>query len=235
VPEGLEIEDWARPSRGRIIISGNRPRRHEVYAIVTVRPPPQNHQLFDTMDEVVTFFEEVHNVRIQSSFLSTLGLCLAQFRSPIARQSMISQSPLQLDDFREVSVVEHDHGINLRDCPFTRTCWIMFLAFPLDFQTRDIIEQAVGFFDTVITWTSNANCKSRLLLHCKVTLVSRIPRSLLICEGIPVGDRGSSKTVPVFVPSSQHNDEMPGDEDLIPPNGNPHPIVDHPHNANRGD
>ena len=41
VPNGLEIEDWARPTRGRIIISGNLPRHHEEYAIVTVLPPPQ--------------------------------------------------------------------------------------------------------------------------------------------------------------------------------------------------
>ena len=120
------------------------------------------------MDEVVAFFEHEHNVRIQSSCLLPLGLCLIQFRS------------LQLDDNRQVTVVEHDRGINLRDCSFTRTCWIMFLAFPLDYQTRDIIEQAVGFFGSVITWTSNTNCKSRVLLRCQVTLVSRIPRSLLI-------------------------------------------------------
>jgi hypothetical protein len=41
VPDGLEIEDWARPARGKIIISGNPPRQHEDYAIVTVRPPPR--------------------------------------------------------------------------------------------------------------------------------------------------------------------------------------------------
>ena len=41
VPDGLEIKDWAWPTRGRIIISGNPPRRHEEYAIVTVLPPPE--------------------------------------------------------------------------------------------------------------------------------------------------------------------------------------------------
>lgn len=28
VPDGLELEDWARPARGRIIVSGNPPRQH---------------------------------------------------------------------------------------------------------------------------------------------------------------------------------------------------------------
>jgi hypothetical protein len=93
----------------------------------------------------------------------------------------------------------------------------MFLAFPLHFQTREIISQAVGCFGSVVTWTNNAGCKSRVLLRCKVTLISRIPRSLLIYEGSPTSDNGNSWTMPVFVLNSDLNDVMPGDEDQIPP------------------
>jgi len=39
VPHGMELEDWTQPARGRIIISGNPPRRHEEYAIVTLILP----------------------------------------------------------------------------------------------------------------------------------------------------------------------------------------------------
>jgi hypothetical protein len=35
VPEGLEIEDWAR-----IVINGNLSHRHDEYAIVSLVPPP---------------------------------------------------------------------------------------------------------------------------------------------------------------------------------------------------
>jgi hypothetical protein len=153
---------------------------------------------------------------------------------PVARQAMVNLSPHQLDDVREITVEEHDKGLNLRSCPFTRTCWVMFLAFPLDFQTRSIISQAVGLFGDVITWTDNSRCKSRILLRCKVTLVSRIPRSLIISEGSTVGATGNSWTVPVFVLDSHLNDIEPADEDQIPPNGNPHPDNLH-FNANPGD
>lgn len=173
------------------------------------------------------YFEEVHRVRVLSSYLSPLGLCLVEFSSPVSRQVLIDHSPHQLDDLREVFVEEHDRGINLRSCPFTRTCWVMFLAFPLDFQTREIISQAVGQFRTIITWTNNRRCKSRLLLRCKVTLVSRIPRSLLVCEGNPVGNHGSSWSVPVFVLNSHQTDALAADEDQIPPSGNPHPVNAH--------
>ena len=140
---------------------------------------------------------------------------------------MVDLSLLQLDENREVVIQEHDRGINLRDCPFTRTCWVMFLAFPLDFQTREIINQAVGFFGTVVTWTNNANCRSRILLRCKVTQMSRIPRSLIICQGNLIADQGSSWFVPVFVLNSQFNDVGAVDVDLVPPNGNPHPVNGH--------
>jgi hypothetical protein len=224
VPEGLELEDWARPARGRIVINGNPPRRHDEYAIVSLAPPPPPDLLNEAMEEVVAFLEEEQHAVIRSYCLSPLGLCLLQFSSSLERQVMISRSPMQLDIQREIVIVEHDRGINFRSCPFTRTCWIMFLAFPLDFQTREIISQVVGLFGSVINWIDNARCCSRLVLRCKVTLVSRIPRSIIISEGNPMGDHGHSWTVPVFVLNSAQNDVMAGDEDPVPGNGNPHPV-----------
>jgi hypothetical protein len=85
------------------------------------------------MEEIVVFLENVHHATIRSCCLSLLGLCLVQFSSSLERQVMINLSPMQLDDVREIDIVEHDRGLNFRSCPFTRTCWIMFLAFPLDF------------------------------------------------------------------------------------------------------
>jgi hypothetical protein len=99
------------------------------------------------MEEVVVFLEEEQHAVIRSCCLSPLGLCFVQFSSSLERQVMISRSPMQLDELREIEVVEHDRGVNFRSCPFTR---IMFLPFPLDFQTREIITQAVGLFGSVI-------------------------------------------------------------------------------------
>jgi hypothetical protein len=38
VPKGMNVEDWARPARGRIIITANPPRCHEEYAIISIDP-----------------------------------------------------------------------------------------------------------------------------------------------------------------------------------------------------
>jgi hypothetical protein len=101
----------------------------------------------------------------------------------------------------------------------------MFLAFPLDFQTRDILQQVVGLFGSVVTWTDNSRFQSRILLRCCVTFVSRIPGSIVISESGTVADGGHSWTVPVFVLDSNPNDVLPGDEDPIPLNGNTHPGI----------
>jgi hypothetical protein len=209
LPEGMNVEDWARPTRGRIIIVANPPRRHEEYAIILIIPSPPANQIYEAIDEVLEYFEDEHGVRFRSCCPSPLGLCLAQFPSAIARQAMINLSPHHIGNGRELRVVELDRGINLRNSPFSRTCWITFLASPLDFQTQDILQQAVGLFGSIVTWTDNSRFRSRILLRCRVTFVSRIPRSIVISESGTVADGGHSWTVLVFVLDSTPNDALP--------------------------
>jgi hypothetical protein len=56
IPEGMNVEDWARPARGRIIIAANPPRRHEEYAIISIVPPPPANQIYEAVDEVLEYF-----------------------------------------------------------------------------------------------------------------------------------------------------------------------------------
>jgi hypothetical protein len=73
------------------------------------------------MEEIVNFLENVHHANIRFCCLSPLGLCLVQISSSLERQVKINLSPLQLDDIREIEIVEHDRGLNFRSCPSTRT------------------------------------------------------------------------------------------------------------------
>lgn len=94
IPEGFDLEQWARPARGRMVIFGNPPRRHEMFAIATMTPAPQNlHSLHQAMDDVRDYFQQVRLVYVESICPSPLGLCLIRFRSAIRRQSMINLSP----------------------------------------------------------------------------------------------------------------------------------------------
>jgi hypothetical protein len=151
VPEGMNVEDWARPACGRIVITANPPRCHEEYAIISIDPSSPANYIYESIDEVLEYFEEEHRVRFRSCCPSPLGLCLAQFPLAIARQAMINLSLHNFGNGRVLRLVEHDRGINLRNSPFSRTCWVMFLAFSLDFQTREILQQAVGLFGSVVT------------------------------------------------------------------------------------
>jgi hypothetical protein len=53
----MNVEDWARPTRGRIVITANPPRRHEEYAIISIDPPPPANQIYEAIDEVLEYFE----------------------------------------------------------------------------------------------------------------------------------------------------------------------------------
>ena len=209
-----------------MIVAGNPPCRHEEFAIATLTPAPQPqnlHQLQEAIAAVIDYFEGPRQVHIVSACPSPLGFCLLEFRSAVTRQAMINLSPHILPGGREIFLEEHDRGLNLRG-PFSRICWIMFLCFPLDYQTKGYIEQAVNHFGSVLTWTSNANCKSRVLVRCSVLHISKAPRSVIVCKPANIGGAGQSWTVPVFVLNSQNNENLPADEDPVPDDGNPHPF-----------
>lgn len=81
IPLGFDLEIWARPARGRLVIPGNPPRRHDEFTIATLWPAlvHDHHQLREAIGMVTDYFQEVRHVRILSTCPSPLGLCLLQF------------------------------------------------------------------------------------------------------------------------------------------------------------
>lgn len=86
------------------------------------------------------------------------------------------------------------------------------------------MSQAVGHFGHVVTWTNNSGCKSRVLVRCAVTLINKIPKSLIICQRTQISEGGHAWAVSVYVLNSFLNARQDGDEDPIPPDGNPHQV-----------
>ena len=124
VPMGMDIEQWARPARGRMVISGHPPRHHEQYTIITLTPAPQENvqQIQQAIQDVRAYFEGPRQVQTLSACASPLGLCLVEFQSPVSRVAMINMNPHIMADGREIFGEAHDNGLNLRACPFSRTC-----------------------------------------------------------------------------------------------------------------
>ena len=132
---GLQVEHgWNRPARGRIALGGEPTRDHEDYAIVSITPMSEEvNQLRPTLNFVYDFLQHEHRVQVTASHLSPLGLGLIKLRTVAQRDKLVRESPFILGQNDVVRVVKHDEGINARSYTYTRVCWLMFLAFPLDF------------------------------------------------------------------------------------------------------
>ena len=162
---------------------------------------------------------------MRSTHLSPLVLALLQFGTQITCQVMRNLSPFQLDVGRVLELSAHDHSINWKNSPFCRISWLMFLVFPLDFQTKDYVNMVVTQFGRILVWNDNVNnSKSRVIVQALVLDVHEEPRSVVVCKGTDIGGTRHSWTVPVYILNSQPTDVPPTDEDPIPPDGNPHPV-----------
>jgi len=160
-------------------LGGKPPRCHEEYGIISMDPPPHPAHARQALTDVVAFLEANFPVRVFSHFLSPLGLGLLEFGSSVHRQSLIDISPFAFDGVSTLRVVKHDEAINLRACPYTRECWIMFLTFPLDYQREEFIDAAVAPFGRRLYWHKGPN-KTRTLVHYLLIAPERVPHSLVI-------------------------------------------------------
>ena len=207
-------------------MGGEPTREHEDYAIISINPMPQNAaQLRPTLNVACDFLEHTQRVRVTASHLSPLGLGLIRLRIVAQRDQLVRDSPLHLGQNHVITVVKHDEGLNSRSCTYTRVYWLMFLAFPLDFQKDVFIRAAVAPYGRLLEWYRDEN-KSRILAQVLVLSPDRVPRSLIVSRGTMIGGMGCSWIVPVYILNGHFPDHFPADEDPIPFDGEPHP--EHP-------
>jgi hypothetical protein len=128
------------------------------------------------LNDVIAFLHDNFPISVFSHFLSPLGLGLLEFGSSVHRQSMIDISPIDFGGIATLRVVKHDEAINMRSCPYTRECWIMFLAFPLDYQREEFIDVAMAAFRRRLYWHRGPN-KTRSLVKCLLLHPERVPHS----------------------------------------------------------
>lgn len=229
LPHGVRTEHgWQRPARSCIALGGEPPHHHEEYAIVVMNPPPPNDEVEVVIEAVCEALEWQFEVRVLSAFRSPLGLGLFRFGSTVHRQILMNAGPIPFGQANLV-VHRHDEGLNLRVCPYERLCWIMILAFPLDYQDTDYLRAAVAPFGRLLNWVDGPN-KSRVLVQALVLSTDRIPRSMVISQGSLLGGNGRSWSSPVYILGGnwgQFPDNFPTDEEPVPPNGDPHPEHGH--------
>ncbi|CAN6216800.1 unnamed protein product [Urochloa humidicola] len=213
---------WQRPAQSRVVLGGEPPRRHEQYAVISLEPLPIQEKVHDLIQDVSEMLEQDFPVRVVSAFPSPLGLGLFQFEMPVQRQILLEASLIPFAQGQLV-VQKHDEARNLRVCNYIRQCWVMFLAFPLDYQNLDFVKAAVAPVGRLLHWFDGPN-KSRILTQCLVISPDRIPHSVVISQGSVLGGIGRSWSVPVFILDGHFPDAFPADEDPVPADGVSHPV-----------
>jgi hypothetical protein len=109
---------------------------------------------------------------------------------------MLNIRPIDVNDNIVLRIIKHDETINLRASPYTGVCWIMFLAFSLDYQLECFIKAVVASFGRMLNWHQGPN-KSRTLVHCLLIAPERVPRSIVVSQGTSIGGNGRSWSIPI--------------------------------------
>lgn len=148
-------------------------------------------------------------VRVVTALPSPLRLGLFEFESTVQHAALLDASPIPFAH-GHIIVERHDEARNFRVCNYTRQCWIMLLGFPLDYQTADFLKAVVAPFGRLLHWYEGPN-KSRVLAQCLI-----------------LGGNGQSWSAACYIMNGHFPDAFPPDQDLVPANGNPHPIHGNP-------
>jgi hypothetical protein len=182
------------------------------------------------LSRLVDLLRYDHNVEIHSARSSPFGIGLFRFSMVMARDTIVDGHGFQLDEATRVSFVRHDEALNYRRTPAGEERWILLIGFPLDYQTDATIAQACISIGQNLLWHDPSGNGSRVLVRVLLMNAALIPRSLVLRQ---MGGQNGSWTVPVYLLRGLAQAEAGSApsvaiqmEDPIPPNGNPHPLLD---------
>jgi hypothetical protein len=123
-----------------------------------------------------------------------------------------------------VRFIHVDDAVNHRVSLGFRTGWLMILGIPPDYRNGLHIANAVSAFGKFHSWNSADPIECRALVYASFPLPAHVPRSVVFGRFAMVGGVKESWTAPVYILTAEFADALPGDEDPMPPNGNPHPL-----------
>jgi hypothetical protein len=233
LPDGMIVDDGPtnRVIRAFMALPAEPPAYHGEYAIVVADREVADLERPALLNTLVNRMRYNHNIDVQNVRSSPFGIGLFRFGSVLVRDTMVEGHGFQVDEATRVTFVRHDEALNRRLAPIGQERWVLFLGFPLDFQTDAIIAQACISFALSLLWHDPSGNGSRVLVRVLLMDEALVPRSLILRQ---MGGGTGSWTVPVFLLRGFGAQAAAGFgppvaiqvEEPIPPIGtDPHPFV----------
>ena len=208
-----------------VMVVDDPPLNHDRYAIVSVHPPVPDHQKELWLAEVCRIITGDLEYDLVDDFIYPLGIGCVVFADMESRDAAIREGPHALSEDSTFSLVPHDECLNMRMPAFEYEVWVMFLAFPMDYQTEHYIHKAVSNFGKLLVWPRPGFNKARVLVKCHIKDVAEVPHSLLVTRVGLLPGLARSWSVPVYVLNGRNTiPNLVGNEDAPPLlNASPHP------------
>jgi len=192
-------------------VTQSRPQaRNENWAILTINPLPGNPLNFAVVREVLREFLVDQNIRdIQPTHL---GQALVRFASDADRDAFVLDSPHRFGDVN-ISFARHNQGRNWRRVYFNREVRLLLLGFHADYCEDEYVEDVIGPFGRVISWTGVSARLARIIVKARVTDLESIPQFIAFADSPRF--EGESWTIQCEIIQYEMLGARPADEDQI--------------------
>ncbi|KAM0884997.1 hypothetical protein ACQ4PT_030635 [Festuca glaucescens] len=202
-------------------------QHHHDYCIAVVEPaPPPADEVF-WREQVLNFLIGPLNRNVLDNQPSLFGAGLFQLSSPNAVNALVQHGHYQLLNRFVRFIRADDAPQNHRAALGYRKGWLMFLGTPPDYRNDFDISSAVSTFGKFHYWNRDDPIKERILVYASFNSPALVPRDVVFGKFSSVGGVKETWTAPVFILSAEFAEQLPADEDPMPPDGNPHPMLGH--------
>jgi hypothetical protein len=139
---------------------------------------------------------------------------------------LVQHGAFQIQSDVFVRFIDPSDAENHRAVHGFRNGWLMLLGVPPDYRNDLDIANAVSTFGKYLHWNNEDPLKSRVLVYASFPSIASVPRDVVIGKFSTVGGVRESWTAAVYILTADFADALPGDEDQMPLDGNPHPFQD---------
>jgi hypothetical protein len=226
VPWGHQVIDGGptRLPRSFYFATQDPPQQHQSDCIGIVHPPPPPNLQAFWRHQVRNFLVGPLNRNVVDYQPSLYGVGLYQFSGPTAVSALVQHGEYNINANTTVRFVPVDRALNHRAEQGFRKGWLMFVGMHPDYRNDLDIANVVSTFGKFLYWNHTDPILERVLVYAAFPSPALVPRDVVFGRFASVGGVKDSWTVPLYILTAEFAEELPANEDPMPPDGNPHPL-----------